>query len=135
MKSFIIDNYENQNLNEFRGVWKNRSHTIANDLNYVIGHDTAKNVWASIVVEIKEKQTNERQQQRVDSTAPSTSTNRIITQADKTEVLALYQAIKEKDKGALSTGKKISDCMHSLAKDSIYEHPVHSFTFDTSDPI
>lgn len=134
MKTFIIDKYNNQNLNEFRGFWKAKFKKVANDLKYIVGKDKNTNIWASIVAEIKENRTREQHRQPSESTA-SSSSNRILTPAEKALVLELYSKIEEKDKGNLSTGKKISDCMYDLARNSVFEHPVHSYIFDTSDPV
>ncbi|KAI8077179.1 hypothetical protein BDF21DRAFT_422251 [Thamnidium elegans] len=135
MKTFIIDKYNNQNLNEFRGSWKTKFKKIANDLKYIVGKDNNNNIWASIVAEIKEKRTREQHKHRSESSTSSASSNRVLTSAEKALVIEFYNKIEEKDKGTLSTGKKISECMLSLANDSIFEHPVHSYIFDTSDPV
>lgn len=107
---------------------------IANDLKY-IARKKNNNIWASIVAEIKEKRTREQHKHRSEFSTSSASSNRVLTSAEKALVIELYNKIEEKDKGTLSTGKKISECMLSLANDSIFEHPVHSYIFDASNPV
>ncbi|KAG1136080.1 hypothetical protein G6F37_012362 [Rhizopus arrhizus] len=119
----------------YDGSWKTKFKKIVNNFKYIVGKDNNNNIWASIVAEIKEKRTREQRKQRSESTTFSSSTNRILTPVEKALVLELYSKIEEKDKGTLSTGKKISDCMYNLARDSVFEHPVHSYIFDTSDPV
>lgn len=99
-------------------------------MEYIVGKDNNNNIWASIVAEIKEERTREQHKQRSESITSSSSSNRIITPVGKSA-----SKIAEKDKGTLSTGEKISDCMYNLARDSVFEHPVHSYIFDTSDPV
>lgn len=135
MKSYIIDQYSGENLNTYRGFWKDKFKKVAEELNYTVGKDSNINTWANLVEGIKQNRLKRKEPARSTSSSSSSSSNRILTPAEKEPILELYTKIEEKHKGTLSTGKKISDCMYDLAKASVFEHPVHSFIFDTSDSI
>lgn len=69
------------------------------------------------------------------SASKSTKSNYKLTDSEKQFVVDLYNSIPTSGKWTLSTGRVVDDQMKQLAKESVYEHPVHSLILDPDDSI
>ncbi|CAO3612156.1 unnamed protein product [Mucor hiemalis] len=123
--SDIIEScYDSKNLKVYKGDWKSKIKAVAQSLNIKI-LEANGDCFATLIFKSNQNTTSSR----------TISSSDKLTILEKERALNLYACIPQYNKWKLSTGKVVDDQMLSLAKDSVYEHPVHSLILDPNDVI
>lgn len=123
LSELIEKSYNGKSLSVYKGDWKRKLKAVTKEMGYkLLEADSDYFEFLNFA-----KPTNS-------SVSRSTSSNYKLTDSEKKLIVDLYNGISTSSKWSLSTGKFVDDQMKQLAKESVYEHPVHSMILDPDDP-